>query len=69
MIAHRDNYKPHGFLHLRGRRAVRKAATSTEYILILALVVLPIGLLLPLFLNMLKLYGTRIISQFGLPFP
>lgn len=44
-------------------------ATATEYILILALVVLPIALLTPLFLNMLKLYGNRIISLIGLPFP
>lgn len=44
-------------------------ATATEYILILALVVLPIGLLMPLFLNMLKTYGSRIVSLMGLPFP
>lgn len=44
-------------------------ATAMEYILILALVVLPIALLSPLFLKMLKLYGTRILSLMGLPFP
>lgn len=44
-------------------------ATATEYIMILALVVLPIALLTPLFLNMLKVYGTRVLSLIGLPFP
>lgn len=44
-------------------------ATATEYIMILALVVLPIALMTPLFLNMLKVYGTRVLSLIGLPFP
>ena len=44
-------------------------ATATEYILILALVVLPIGLMSPLFLNMIRVYGTRILTPMGLPFP
>lgn len=44
-------------------------ATATEYIMILALVVLPIALMTPLFMSMLKLYGTRVLSLVGLPFP
>lgn len=44
-------------------------ATATEYILILALVVLPIGLMSPLFLSMIRVYGTRILTPMGLPFP
>jgi len=37
--------------------------------LILALVVLPLGLLLPLFLNMISIYGNRMLTFIGLPFP
>jgi len=44
-------------------------ATSTEYMLILALVVLPIGLLLPLFLTMARQYSARVMSIMPLPFP
>jgi hypothetical protein len=44
-------------------------ATSTEYILIMALIVLPIGLLMPLFLSMARVYGGRMFSIMGLPFP
>jgi hypothetical protein len=47
----------------------RRGATTTEYIAILALIVLPIGLMLPLFLNMVRVYGARVISLVGLPFP
>jgi hypothetical protein len=46
-----------------------RGATATEYLLILALVVLPIGLLSPLFLHMIKLYGNRILIPISLPFP
>ncbi len=44
-------------------------ATSVEYIMILALIVLPIGLMLPLFIGMVRTYGTRVISLIPLPFP
>jgi len=54
---------------LRRFHADTCGATATEYLLILALVVLPIALLTPLFMNMIKLYGSRIISLMGLPFP
>jgi len=51
------------------RGLTRCGAASTEYILILALVVLPLGLLLPLFLNMISIYGNRMLTFIGLPFP
>ncbi len=54
---------------LRPSNKLRRGASSTEYILVLALVVLPIGLLLPLFLNMARIYGTRLVTWMGLPFP
>ena len=44
-------------------------ATSTEYILILALIVLPIALMFPMFMKMVKTYGGRMTSMMGLPFP
>ena len=44
-------------------------ALSTEYLLILALIVLPIGLMQPKFLNMVKVYSGRLTSLMGLPFP
>jgi Flp pilus assembly pilin Flp len=44
-------------------------AMSTEYILILALIVLPIALLFPLFMQMVKTYGSRMTGMMGLPFP
>ena len=54
---------------LRRFHADCSGATATEYIMILALVVLPIALLTLPFLNMLKVYGTRVLSLIGLPFP
>ena len=44
-------------------------AISTEYMLILALVVLPIALLFPLFMRMVQTYGARMTGLMGLPFP
>ena len=44
-------------------------AMATEYILILALIVLPIALLFPSMMTMVKTYGTRMTSLMGLPFP
>lgn len=50
-------------------RFFRRGASSTEYILILALVVLPIGLMLPLFLTMARTYCQRMVWFVRLPFP
>ena len=46
-----------------------RGVISMEYMLILALVVLPIGLLFPIFLKMIRIYGVRMVSLIGLPFP
>jgi len=54
---------------LRRLHQDRSGATSTEYILILALVVLPIALLFPLFMQMVQTYGARMTGLMGLPFP
>jgi Flp pilus assembly pilin Flp len=54
---------------LRRLHRDESGATSTEYILILALVVLPIALLFPLFMQMVKTYGARMTGLMGLPFP
>lgn len=54
---------------LRRFHADCSGATATEYLLILALIVLPIALMSPLFLNMLKVYGNRVLSLIALPFP
>ena len=57
----------------RGLRALHRDSRgmiSTEYMLILAVIVLPIGLLLlPMALEMLRIYGGRMISLVGLPIP
>ncbi len=56
----------------RGFRRLHRddgGALSTEYMLILALIVLPIGLMQPMFLNMVKTYCGRLTSVMGLPFP
>ncbi len=47
----------------------RAGALSTEYLMILALIVLPIGLMLPMFLKMIRIYCGRTTSMMGLPFP
>jgi Flp pilus assembly pilin Flp len=54
---------------LRRLHRDQAGAISTEYILILALIVLPIALLFPTFMTMVKTYGTRMTSLMGLPFP
>ncbi len=46
-----------------------RGAAATEYILILALVVLPIALMLPLFRRMIQLYAMRMSGGLHLPFP
>ena len=54
---------------VRGLHRDESGATSTEYLLILTLVVLPIAMLYPLFMRMVKTYGGRMTSTLGLPFP
>jgi Flp pilus assembly pilin Flp len=54
---------------LRRLHRDESGATATEYMLILALVVLPIALLFPLFMSMVKTYGARMTGLMGLPFP
>jgi len=49
--------------------ADRAGAMATEYILIMALIVLPLGLMWPLLLNMVQIYATRVIFLMGLSFP
>ena len=46
-----------------------RGVIAMEYMLILALVVLPIGLLFPKFISMIQIYGVRMVSLMGLPFP
>jgi hypothetical protein len=53
----------------RRLHADRRAAMATEYILILTLVVLPIALLMPMFLSMIRIYAGRMSHLIGLPFP
>lgn len=47
----------------------QRGAISTEYMMILALIVLPIALLMPMFMGMIRLYGGRLISLLALPVP
>jgi hypothetical protein len=51
------------------RRRHRLAATATEYMLILAVIVLPIALMFPMLLNMIRLYCGRMVKIVQLPFP
>jgi Flp pilus assembly pilin Flp len=46
-----------------------RGAAATEYILVLTFVVLPIALLTPLFMKMIRIYGSRQVSLMGFPFP
>jgi len=54
---------------LRRMHRDESGATSTEYMLILALIVLPIALLFPTLMQMVKTYGGRMTGLMGLPFP
>lgn len=54
---------------MSAKQRTRRGAIATEYVLILALVVLPLGLLLPLFLDMIYRYSTRLFHYVPLPFP
>ena len=69
---------PFSNLRIRCRNAMRRVlrrcygdcgALSTEYMLIMVFVIFPIAALVPTFLSMIKLYGTRMTSMMGLPFP
>jgi Flp pilus assembly pilin Flp len=63
-------FDPQGLMtFLRRLHRDESGATTTEYILILALIVLPIGLMFPMFMGMVKTYGGRMTSMMGLPFP
>lgn len=44
-------------------------ATSTEYMMIMVVVVMPIALLYPVFLDAVRTYASRAIGWIGLPFP
>jgi len=50
------------------RRTARRGATSVEYLLILAVVVLPLGVLVPLIVRMVATYTYRIGWAIRLPF-
>lgn len=54
---------------MRPVRPVRRGATATEYLLIMAVIVLPLALLLPKFVWMVKTYGLRTTANMALPFP
>ncbi len=56
-------------LQMRPMGMVRRGAASMEYMLILTLVVLPIGLMWPLMFKMVTQYGNRMLVYIGLPFP
>lgn len=47
----------------------RRGAAAVEYVLILALVVLPLALLLPTFVKMVTAYAARMLTIVKLPFP
>ena len=46
-----------------------RGAMALEYIMILAVIVIPIGLLLPVAINNLKIYSDRATFVIRLPFP
>jgi len=54
---------------LRRFHADTSGATSIEYLMIMALIVLPIALMFPIFFGMVKVYGGRVVSLMPLPFP
>jgi hypothetical protein len=51
------------------RLAGDAGALSTEYMLIMVMVIIPIAMLMPLFLRMISTYGTRVTSLMRSPFP
>jgi len=53
----------------RRLHADRAGALATEYLLIMALIILPLALLTPMFMNMMQVYAARMIFLIGLPFP
>ena len=54
---------------VRGLHRDDAGALATEYLLILALVVIPIAAMLPLFLRMISRYSFRILDMVRIPFP
>ena len=50
------------------QRTSRRGATSVEYLLILAAVVLPLGVLVPMIVRMVSAYAFRIAWSIRLPF-
>lgn len=44
-------------------------ATSIEYMMILVFVIMPIALMYPMFMKMVRWYGSRMTALMGLPFP
>lgn len=47
----------------------RRGAAAMEYIAILVFIVLPIGLMLPMFMDMIKTYGLRLMAVLSSPYP
>ena len=58
-----------GNLLQRLHRDDRGGTTSAEYVMILALVVLPIGTLYPMYMGMVRTYGYWFVNIMRLPFP
>jgi hypothetical protein len=50
-------------------KRLRRGATTMEYMAILALIVIPLAAMFPILVRMLKVYGARVVSLVGLPFP
>ena len=51
-------------------RKIRRGATATEYLLIMAVIILPLALwVLPVSVKMVVLYGKRNVATSSLPFP
>ncbi len=46
-----------------------RGAAAIEYLAILVFIVMPIALLLPMFLDMIKTYGLRLMAILSLPYP
>jgi hypothetical protein len=46
-----------------------RGAAAVEYVLIMAFVVLPLGLMLGVYMKMIALYTARCVSEMQWPFP
>jgi hypothetical protein len=62
-------YKSAALRRGRRSRAVGRGAISIEYLLILTFVVIPIALMMPMFIRMIRTYGDRNFTYLRLPFP